>query len=229
MREDLLYVVYRHTNLITGESYIGTTSQPLYKRSQKNGNGYVESPLFYEAIQKYGWENFSHSILASGLTREEAGNMERHFIHLYKTNTHGYNMQSGGFKDITISEKTKQKISKSLKGRVFSPEHRRNMSLAELGEKNHEYGKKWSEERRKVASEQRRNVQYPGKRYVAQCDLDGNVLRIWNGISHASRSIGISYSCISCCCTGKQLTAKGFKWRYATKEEYQKWEISHTL
>ena len=42
--------------------YIGITSQAVNKR-WKNGKGYKSSPYFYNAIQKYGWNNFEHNIL----------------------------------------------------------------------------------------------------------------------------------------------------------------------
>jgi len=47
----------------------------------------------------------------------------------------------------------KKKISNSLKGRVFSEEHSKHKSEAQMGEKNHQYGVKWSKERRKNQSE----------------------------------------------------------------------------
>ena len=47
------YIVYQHKNKITNKSYIGITSQEPEQR-WKNGNGYINHPKFYPAIQKYG-------------------------------------------------------------------------------------------------------------------------------------------------------------------------------
>ena len=65
------WCVYTHTNKINGKKYVGQTCQIPEKR-WKNGNGYKRNPYFYNAIQKYGWDNFEHQILASDLTLEEA-------------------------------------------------------------------------------------------------------------------------------------------------------------
>ena len=62
--------LYVHTNKITNEKYIGITSQKCENRWGINGNGYKLQPKFYNAIQKYGWENFKHEILYQNLSKE---------------------------------------------------------------------------------------------------------------------------------------------------------------
>lgn len=59
------YIVYRHTSP-NGKVYIGITSRKPEQR-WKNVNGYKDSPKFYNAIKKYGWDNFKHEILFDGL------------------------------------------------------------------------------------------------------------------------------------------------------------------
>lgn len=88
------FCVYKHTSP-SGKSYIGITSR---KPSQRwlNGGGYIGQPKFYNAIEKYGWENFSHEVLFSGLSEEEACNKEIELIKKYDSIENGYNCSTGG-------------------------------------------------------------------------------------------------------------------------------------
>jgi len=94
--ENGCWSVYVHTNKINNKRYVGITSKKPEDRWQ-NGFGY-SGQVFYKAIQKYGWDNFDHEIIASNLTREEAENFERILIlkldSLVKHN--GYNVAIGG-------------------------------------------------------------------------------------------------------------------------------------
>lgn len=49
---------------------------------------------------------------------------------------------------------------------------------------------------------------------VAQLDLNGNVVKIYNSSRQASLELGISQGNISLCCNGKRRTTNGFKWKY---------------
>ena len=64
------YIVYMHISP-SKKKYIGITSLPTEKR-WKNGNGYKKQPYFHRAINKYGWDNFQHIIIARGLSEEDA-------------------------------------------------------------------------------------------------------------------------------------------------------------
>lgn len=62
------YSIYKHTSP-SGKSYIGITKQGK-KRFGKDGNGYKKQRKFYNAIQKYGWDNFKHEIIEDNLSFE---------------------------------------------------------------------------------------------------------------------------------------------------------------
>lgn len=90
------WTVYAHI-APNGKMYVGITSRkPEYR--WRDGYGYTKSSHLWSAIQKYGWDNFQHEIIASGLTKEEAGNMERLLIDRLglMDPRHGYNMSIGG-------------------------------------------------------------------------------------------------------------------------------------
>ena len=94
------YCVYMHINKINNKKYIGITCQ-LPKYRWDSGYGYQGQELFWNAIQKYGWENFEHHILFENLTETEAKQIEINLIKEYHTcvldeDCWGYNLTRGG-------------------------------------------------------------------------------------------------------------------------------------
>lgn len=124
------FYVYKHT-CPNEKIYIGITKQQPIKRWGYNGYGYRKNALFYRAIKKYGWSNIKHEILYESLSKEEAEQKEIELIQKYKSNQpqYGYNVANGGNTTGTVSEATKKKISKTLKGFEFSDERRKNISI----------------------------------------------------------------------------------------------------
>ena len=78
--------------------YVGITSKDNPKdRWGKNGEGY-KGQVFYNAIQKYGWDNIQHKILYSKNTKEKAEEKEKELIKYYNSlcGHSGYNVTEGG-------------------------------------------------------------------------------------------------------------------------------------
>lgn len=153
------YCVYMHINNFNNKKYIGQTSQRPQKRWDK-GRGYITSPKFYNAIQKYGWENFSHIIIQEGLTLEEANYLEASLIEQYRTreDDFGYNVKDGG-NNGSHSEETKKKIGEAnhiaLKGKTHSQEWKEAMSKQFTGENNPFYGHHHTQETKEKISKSR--------------------------------------------------------------------------
>lgn len=86
------YTVYRHI-FPNGKIYIGMTRQDPLRR-WNNGRGYRTQTLMSRAINKYGWENVQHEIVAFGLSKEQAERMEIDLIASEKANDpkYGYNV-----------------------------------------------------------------------------------------------------------------------------------------
>ena len=55
---------------------------------------------------------------------------------------------------------------------------------------------------------------------IIQLSIDGNFIKEWTSASEVSKVLNIDTSAIAKCCKGKQLTCKGYKWKY--KSEYIK-------
>ena len=106
------YCVYIHTNKINNKKYIGVTKLDPEQR-WKNGMGYKKQS-FYNAIMKYGWDNFQHKIIYKNLTAKEASIKEQELIKKFQSNNpnFGYNNTSGG-----LGVYPKERVNNPLKGR----------------------------------------------------------------------------------------------------------------
>ena len=187
------YCVYKHTSP-SGKVYIGITGQTPERRWQ-GGMGYRRNEYFLRAILKYGWENFSHEILHSGLTREEACAAEVALIAAYRSNekARGYNITSGGdlFK--------------------HSPESIKKMSANRKGKGRHPKSESF---RQKIR-------EHHGGGADAKPVICITTGKIYASINDAARSTGIDKSPISRCCRRVKHynTAGGLLWAYYENSE----------
>ena len=96
-KTDRKYCVYIHTNLLNNKKYIGITCRQPEVRWNR-GRGYYQNVHFWRAIEKVGWDNFSHEIVAEGLTKQDAHRLEMKLIKFHKTTNSdfGYNHSCGG-------------------------------------------------------------------------------------------------------------------------------------
>lgn len=229
------YLVYKHTSP-SGKVYIGIICQrPEYR--WREGKKYKNNEHFTAAIEKYGWSNFRHEIIAEGLTREEAVCMEVMLIAQHKSNdrAYGYNITPGG-DHYHHTEESRRKISEAGKGRHHTEETRRKMSEARRGENSHFYGKapgvkgkhlsestkqklreahrgkKLSEEHRQKLSDAKKGKPAHNRKPVL-CVETGTQ---YPSVAAAADAIGISFGCIAHVCRGdgRQKTAGGFHWQY---------------
>ena len=91
------YCVYIHISP-NNKKYIGLTCQKPEYRWHSDGSGYKGNNYFWNAINKYSWDNFKHIIVAKGLTKEEAKWLEMKLIEEWDSvnPNKGYNILSGG-------------------------------------------------------------------------------------------------------------------------------------
>ena len=195
------YTVYKHISP-SGKVYIGITKRKPEYRWNK-GKGYREDQLlFYRAIKKYGWDNFTHEILYTGLSEKDAKNIEISLIRQYKSLGMSYNITDGGDggrglhnKRKKLSKETKLKMSKSRKGLLAGNKN----PMYGRHETNPAYGKFGKE--------------HPASKKVYQYDLLGNFIKEWDCLSEVQRHLNILVTHITACCNGRQKTAGGYIWK----------------
>ena len=92
-----MYTIYKHT-FPNGKVYIGCTAVRPEFRYGTGGKGYFDCVKMREAIQKYGWSNVEHEVLATTCDREQAVALELSYIDEYQaTNpSRGYNTYHRG-------------------------------------------------------------------------------------------------------------------------------------
>lgn len=192
------YVVYMLKNKINKKIYIGQSSN-IKLRWEYNGIHYRGSHKIYNAIQKYGWDNFEHIILEENLTCEQANEREQFYIKFYNSVEEGYNIKYGGSNSKCPPEMRK-KISESNK-KTFKKKF-----------EDVEYREQWHE----------RQINCAGK--TVKC-LNNNL--IFRTQTEAAQWCGLKSSGpISACCRGKRKTAgkdpitgEKLQWIFIEKKE----------
>ena len=230
------YMVYRHT-APNGKMYVGITKlKPEHRWNE--GRGYYKQPKFFNAINKYGWDNFKHEILLDNLTIEQAELAEKLFIGYWSlTNQEcGYNIDGGGKLNKYVSDETRKKMSiahsgcnNHMYGRHHTKDTRDKISKANKGKhegkNNPRYGKKHTKEAilkmsvankgKTISQETRKKLSISlGKQVVAMDKNNGKIISVYNSTREAERQTEIPHTNISECCRGIRKTAGGYKWKY---------------
>jgi group I intron endonuclease len=106
-------------------------------------------------------------------------------------------------KGIKFSLETINKMKIAAKNRKLSDIGRKNLSISRMGKGNSMYGKKRPESSKHY-------------RKVIQLDENNNVIKIWSGLTLASKELRINRCTISDVCNNRRWrnTAGGYKWKY---------------
>lgn len=180
--------------------------------------------VFFNAIKKYGWDNFDHIIICSGLSKEEACSMEIELIEKYQTTNkdYGYNLTSGGDCPILSSE-AREKMSQAMKGNTnglghpCSEEKKEKIRVAQIGRRfSEEHKAKLSEaakHRHTPCSEDKKkklSQNYPHKRKI-YC-LETNT--IYESVHECARQLNLHATSVSRVCKGKLKSTGGYHLEY---------------
>lgn len=120
-------IIYKITNRINNKIYIGQTTQEL-KTRWRSHNTNSNCSVLYNAIQKYGPENFTIEEIDGANSLSELNYLEEHYIYINDSMTpNGYNIKKGG-NNKRIPEETKIKIGNANRGRFVSEKTKNKLS-----------------------------------------------------------------------------------------------------
>lgn len=201
--------------------YIGITLQKVEYR-WRNGEGYKLQTYFYNAIQKYGWDNFMHEVLFDNLSKEEAEQKEIELISYYnsKNPKFGYNIQSGGYSsDAEYLEKPVICIETKIIYKSATDANRKlgisNATISSCcrGENKEAGGFHWmfaDEYDDNRALEWLENAKSKKCKEVYCIDTG----KTYSSIRDASLYTGIGTNVIGSCCSGELTHAGNLMWLY---------------
>lgn len=225
MENESKFCVYCHTNKINGKKYVGLSSNP--KRRWSNGKGYA-TQYFGVIIEYYGWDNFTHDILESGLTLEQAQEREIYYIALYHSNDfeYGYNCSEGG-------EYTSHKIKVNqydMDGKYIKTWDSMCQASIELNIdasgiwhcSTHTYKKtksvgnfQWEiYETHSDCNNIAPCVLWSRPKQINQYDINGNFIKTWDSAYQIQQILGIEGKSVGYVCNYRSKTAGGYVWRY---------------
>lgn len=219
--------IYKYTSP-SGKSYIGQTSKSLKERAKNTGIGYLNCSIFYNAINKYGFENFNYEILEE-VNLSDIDEKEKYYIKKYDTvQPKGYNCYPGGKNDYSHRRnKTSQVVKYDSLGNFIKIYNSVNEAAEDARctyqtivsvltkVRTHHKGFIY----RYLGEDQPEpiKVKQTHGRLVGQYTLDGEYLNKYPSANEAARAIGKDANAgrnIRSVCTGKRNMAYGFVWKY---------------
>lgn len=139
MPNNKICIIYKIINILNDKMYIGQTWQKLFTRFYQHKYS-KDCPKLYNAMVKYGINNFIIEPICSVMTQKDADEFENYFISKYNSIKNGYNIKNGGSYG-RHSEETKKKLTELNLGE-------NNPMFGKCGALHHNYGKQISEEQK---------------------------------------------------------------------------------
>ena len=246
------FKVYLHISP-SAKYYVGITSlKDVKERWGKDGHGY-NTQYFSRAIDKYGWNNFIHITVMSGLAKKEACELEKFLIEQLKSNDpkYGYNISNGGectALGLHHSDDAKRKIAErfsepvdqyDMNGLLIkSWNSMRNASrklnvdsssIAKCCKGIYKTSKGYVWRYHGVPFDKYTLKKYSQKKRmieIKQFSIGGELIKVWSSLSLAADVLNLSTSSISACCKGEKgrKSYGGYVWRYMN-DDFDKFDI----
>jgi len=223
--EDKVFIyglVEKNTNNLR---YIGKTTDPKRRIRRHINERFIHNTYKDRWIRKLidcGEE--PEIFLIDTVCKTEWQYWEKFYISYYKfigcllTNGTEGGDQPPSTKGRKHTEESKMKMSMSKKGKPIpwlnngserSGQHRQNLSNSLKGRVSPNKNKKFNDEYKKKLSDSSTT-----KKKVKQMDLNGNVIKIWDSIANAQKTLQIRHISEVCRNVNNHKTSGGYKWEY---------------
>lgn len=209
------WLIYKHTNKINGKCYIGQTCQKSEMRWNR-GRNYDRAFKFGKAIDKYGWDSFTHEILEDNiLTQKDANDREIYYIDYYDSFRYGYNSTKGGNNgehlgnevlQISINGKVVGKFASTAEAERITGILAQNIGACLLGYSITAGGYFWAR-----PTDYFNQWTHPKSRKEKPV-ICVETQQVYDSITQASEETRIGLSMISKCVLRKAITAGGYHW-----------------
>jgi group I intron endonuclease len=161
-----IYSIYKATNILTDKSYIGFDSHwPNRQKSHKRNSQKLNSNIiFYNAIRKYGWDNFTWEVLYQSYDENYTLNvMEPYFIKENNSLNDGYNMTIGGNRGPILKGKLNGMFGKTHSKEVCEASSKRATKMFKGKSYEQLYGLEKANQLKKLRSENSKGKNNSGK------------------------------------------------------------------
>lgn len=217
------WVIYCHTNKENNKKYIGLSKNAIKRWRNGYGYLNNHHKVFAAAIKQCGgietWNTaWIHEIIEEDIgSIEKANEREKYWIAYYHTyigdpKCWGYNCTTGG--DGTtgriMSDLEKEWRRQQRLGTTLSEATKQRMSKTRKGKKQHLTEKKLK------ALQKASVAMIEANKKKVKCIETGVT---YNSLTEASKQNNIPKETIGACCRGKQKTAWGLHWEYIEKEK----------
>ena len=218
------YTIYRATNITNNKSYIGFDSNwPSRKHNHNKNVKKGIKTVFYDAIRKYGWNNFEWTIIYQSADKDYTKNiMEEHFIREYNThvdNKCGYNMTFGGDGNNGHCQKTLDRLRVVRLGRKMGPcseETKRKIGLANKGKIMSEEQKEYYRKLYTGTKSTEEKIKKQSKNYIA-ISPDGVEHKFYN-LNRFCKQNDLNQGAMAAVARGEKLQHKKWKCKFDKDE-----------
>jgi len=196
-----------------GRIYIGQSIDIEKRWDIHKGLYSNDDTKLIRSFKKYGVNNHKFEIIEE-CSKEFLNIKEKYWVNFYNSIKEGLNIEEGG-NGKSMSDKTKQKISKAKTNHECYKNSDRNRKISEKLIGREKTWKKGKEKQGKKQTEEfQSHLRQLHCKEIIQYDLENNFIKEWPSIKTAADELNIHRESIGSVLRNKAKTAGKYKWKY---------------